>query len=328
MVSSFEDRMQYNTEVHLKRFLDVSYLDSIEEEGIEEREPVIEAGAEFHNPETGQTQAALLYGIPRDSHLTGIYDAKKEKLEVPEDGIILEEQTARDLSLEEGDEVEVEYASAGKQAVTTRLRVAGISRQYSMQMQICAIETAWMVTGTTDSMNAVVGNIDLDRKQEFSDGLKTYNAVDYISYKSDKQKKAVETLDPISFCFSILIAAGAFIGFVIIYNVNLINFTDRKDDYLIFRMLGNRTGKIGRALFTESLLQFLAGMLLGVPIGTVVGKHYIGTLEIGTVKFPCVISMKIYVLCVGLTFAYVLAGHITAMHKLKKMNLAEEMKAD
>lgn len=170
-------------------------------------------------------------------------------------GIVLEEGFARRHKLAVGDCLMVD----GKP-----LTVIDIIRQYLCSTQYVsyrqAEEMGWRRSVVTANYNA--------------DGAK--ETVEAIAARDDRfgelliheetERDVTDSLNQIDIPCYVFIAAALLLGFLIMYNMNLISFSKRRREFATLRVLGTGRAKLFLLLAGESVIEFVPACLVA-PVG-------------------------------------------------------------
>lgn len=313
---TFEERMQYDCQVFLKN---VSTLREAEDAvadtpGVLKSELFQVAKADIR---AGEKQiSATLYGVEEASGLLWNRDRKGNILRT-KDGIVLARYTAEELQVSVGDTVTVNEKE---------LAVTGIHEENIILVQYVNLETFADITqdGTTGAFLKLEEGAG---REEIYAALQKEEHFSYLSM-NDAMKTSVEKrLSNTEAGVYIVIIVAVLIGALIIYNMSLINYKERKKVYAIMLTLGMQESEIGRASCTELALQYLISMLMGNLLAIGFGKVLLTMTSTDSVYYTKAFSLSSALLvgiCVGVFMA---AGHLLAMRQMKKIDIVEELKS-
>lgn len=133
-------------------------------------------------------------------------------------------------------------------------------------------------------------------------------------------------LELMDFMVLILIVAAAVLGIVVLYNLGVMSYVERKRELATLKVLGFQNKKISRLLISQNIWLTLLGALLGWPGGTAVLYILIRAL-CSEYELKLEITGWTYLLSTLLTFGVSLLVGLLVARKNKKIDMAEAMKA-
>lgn len=153
-------------------------------------------------------------------------------------------------------------------------------------------------------------------------------ASDIISAKQDKAT-IMDTYDTfmelMQLMIALFIAAAVILGIVVLYDLGIMSYVERKRELSTLKVLGFRDCAIGRLLVGQNIWLTAVGVLLGLPGGIVVLKILIVALcseyelQLQVSALSCIIS-------IALTFAVSLIVGIAVARKNKRIDMVEALK--
>ena len=314
--NTFGERLLYDCQVFFKN---VSTEEEVEDEleGIEEiLESEVFFIATMDIEAAGRTVSTTLYGVEPSSKLLRNRGQKGEILQ-PEDGIVLARYTADELQVSVGDQVTV----GGK-----RLTVTGIHEENIILVQYVTGEVFSEIT-EAGAIGAFVKLKEGVTKAEIYAVLQEKETFSYLSMK-DAQQISVETsLINTEAGVYVVITMSFLIGALIIYNMSLINFKERKRVYATMLTLGMQETELGWASFAELVAQYVISMLVGGFAGSGLGKLLLKMTSTDSIYYTKAFSLSSMFLiwfCVG---AFMVLGHLLALWQMKKIDIVEELKS-
>ena len=263
-----------------------------------------------------KTVSTTFYGVEPSSKLLQNRGQNREVLQ-PEDGIVLARYTADELQVSVGDQVAV----GGKM-----LTVTGIHEENVILVQYVTHDVFSEITED----GAIGAFLKLKKgvtKAEIYSALQDKETFSYLSMKDAQQISVENRLNNTEVGVYIVIVMSFMIGALIIYNMSLINFKERKRVYAIMLTLGMQETELGWASFAELATQYVISMLVGGFAGSGLGKLLLkmtSTDSIYYTKSFSLSSMFLMGFCVG---AFMVLGHLLALRQMKKIDIVEELKS-
>lgn len=313
---TFGERLLYDCQIFLKN---VSTKEEVKAE-LEDIEEILESEVFFiaamDIEAAGKAVAATFYGVEPSSRLLRNRGQKGEILQ-PEDGIVLARYAADELQVLVGDQVVV----GGK-----RLTVNGIHEENIILVQYVTGE----VFSEIKEDGAIGAFLKLKEgvtKAEIYAVLQEREIFSYLSMKDAQQISVENRLNNTQAGVYVVIAMSFLIGALIIYNMSLINFKERKRVYATMLTLGMQEAQLGWASFAELAVQYVISMLVGGFAGSGLGKLLLKMTSTDSIYYTKAFSLSSIFLisfCVG---AFMVLGHLLALRQMKKIDIVEELKS-
>ena len=264
----------------------------------------------------GKTVSTTFYGVEPSSTLLRNRGQNGEILQ-PKDGIVLARYTAAELQVSVGDQVAV----GGKM-----LTVTGIHEENVILVQYVTHDV-FSEIAEDGAIGAFLKLKEGVAKTEIYSALQEKEIFSYLSMKEAQQISVENRLNNTEAGVYVVIAMSFLIGALIIYNMSLINFKERKRVYATMLTLGMQEAELGWASFAELAVQYVISMLVGSFAGSGLGKFLLEMTSTESIYYTRSFSLSSMVLigvCVG---AFMVLGHLLALRQMKKIDLVEELKS-
>ena len=82
-----------------------------------------------------------------------------------------------------------------------------------------------------------------------------------------------------------MIVSAGMLAFVVLYNLNNINITERQRELATLKVLGFYDQEVSQYVFRENILLTLLGVAAGAVLGTFLHQYVITTVEVDAVMF-------------------------------------------
>ena len=313
---TFGERFLYDCQIFLNN---VRTKEEVKAE-LEDVEEILESEVFFitdMNIEArGKGVSTTIYGVEPSSELLRNRGQKGEILQ-PEDGIVLARYTADELQVSVGDQVAV----GGKM-----LRVTGIHEENIILVQYVTCEVFSEIT-EDGAIGAFLKLKEGVTKPEIYSVLQEKETFSYLSMKDSQQISVEERHDISAAAVYIVVVMSFLTGALIIYNMSLINFKERKRVYAIMLTLGMQETELGRAGFAELAAQYIISMLVGSFAGCVLGKLLLKMTSTDSIYYTKAFSLSSMFLIGGCVGAFMVLGHLLALRQMKKIDIVEELKS-
>lgn len=263
----------------------------------------------------GLSADTTLYGIEADSEMVKM-GMNKDGFHLGMDEILLSTQMASELEVQIGDKIKV-----GE----TLLTVTGIYDESMFFVQYCSRETLKKINNEGLS-GAYLNYQEWAGRKIIYDSLSSEKEFGYLTTKESQKKGTINRLKKTEAAVYIIMTMSFIIGFVIIFNMSLINLKERKKTFSIMMAMGMKPKEIGRATFWELAVQYLISLVIGGVIGLLLGNYLLLASSNELIHYPQAFSMTgilVTVLSVG---SFMILGHVLALRKVKQLDIAGELK--
>ena len=117
------------------------------------------------------------------------------------------------------------------------------------------------------------------------------------------------------------------LAFVVLYNLNTINITERQRELATLKVLGFYDGEVAQYVFRENILLTFIGAAVGVVLGKVLHLFTIQTVEVDAAMFGRSIYLPSFIYSLLFTVGFSLLINGIMYFKLKKINMVESLKS-
>ena len=115
--------------------------------------------------------------------------------------------------------------------------------------------------------------------------------------------------------------------FVVLYNLNNINITERIRELATLRVLGYYDGELAVYVYRENVLLTFLGIGVGVLMGKWLHAFTISTVEVDVIMFGRVIHPESFLFCILLTLGFAFVVNFIMFFRLRKIDLVESLKS-
>lgn len=259
----------------------------------------------------GKKQHVQINGISLESTMIFPPDLNGTPLPVQEEGIILEENTAKELGIKEGDYIVI----AGQ-----TVYVLAISRQQVNPIQYCSYNQVKALNNNFSTAVSVKisGGTDLIEFGQKLSCIKGYSHSVYLSNQQHDMAKDTKTYDiPAIVIMGFAVATGM----VITYNMFMISINEKRREYALMIIQGASRWKLYLITLVESMAQYILSCTIGCAAGAFVAEKMLEKISTGVQKFPMVNLGKSLLIASLVTFVYITIGSLLTQNMIKKINL-------
>ncbi|NLK29417.1 MAG: FtsX-like permease family protein [Clostridiales bacterium] len=125
----------------------------------------------------------------------------------------------------------------------------------------------------------------------------------------------------------LVIACAGALAFVVIYNLNNINITERSREIATIKVLGFYANETRSYIFRETVILTLIGSLLGLLLGKLLHGFIMDRIKIDALSFKEQIFGTSYIVAILVTFGITFLVNLILNKKIEKVNMAESLKS-
>lgn len=279
----------------------------------------------------GDTSMEIYLTVPENLENVGDFldfhsRTKPETYSLEKEQVILTEKAASDLGVEVGDTVTLEDDSMGVKEVTIDAICENYMGHYlylspDYYRELFGKEAASngvlfkMKEGQTDQIEAVGGRL-----------LGDSNVLN-VSYTSSIEDRLDDMLQSLNLVIVVLIISAGMLAFIVLYNLNTINITERKRELATIKVLGFYDTEVAAYVYRENVLLTLIGAVAGMALGWVLLQFVIVTVEVDDVMFGRVLDLTSYLYSFLFTLGFSMFVNWVMYFKLKKIDMVESLKS-
>ena len=250
----------------------------------------------------------------------------KEQYFLDDDGVILTEKMAKELEIEAGDTITIRDEDKGDVDVTVEHICENYMGHY-LYMTPALYEEMY---GEAPNYNSVYYRT-VDRTTEEAenvgeDVLQLDGALS-VSYTTDLRQQVEDMLEALDLVIVVLILSAGMLAFVVLYNLNNINITERKRELATLKVLGFYNNEVCAYVYRENIILTLIGAVFGMALGRILHQFIIVTVEIDSVMFGRNINAVSYLYGFLITVAFSCIVNGVMYFKLKNINMVESLKS-
>jgi len=316
----FEKMMLSDYEIALKNEQDFGvYYEAKRLPGVDHVEPVFSVACTFHHGRNKKKGA--ITGILPMSQLTIPRDSHGEPVQIPEAGVMLNDQLAKMLDVSLGDHLRFVPLSG-----ETREIEVPVARIYESLMGTSAhanLEYLSALVGEEPAVTSLQLKLQPgeDIQREFFQDLKRYPALQGVgSTREQKEMMENEILGPtLAVVFLLILFAGMiFCGSVL--TASLISLAERQREIATLRVLGYTPHEVSGIFFRESVSINFLGTFAGLPLGYWLSYWVDIASSTEMIRLPFVIEPRSYLITIATGVVFTLLSQYPVQRSIHKMD--------
>ena len=280
--------------------------------------------------EAVQTERSAYLIVPADRQLEDFITLRQRTdgtpLSLSGDGIVITEKLAKLLHVQVGQTIFLKEDDTSRHAV----KITGITENYYMHYIYMSPELYASIYGAQPDFQEIF--LDTTSSEtDFEDALRTdymvQEAVAAVSFLSGTSARVRDMLRSMDTLIYVLVISAGLLAFVVLFNLNHINITERRRELATLRVLGFYEEEVSRYVFRENVVLTVIGAGVGAGLGMVLHRFVIMTAEIDTMMFGRQIAGLSFVYSILLTFLFSGIVNVGMHVTLKKINMVESLKS-
>ena len=248
-----------------------------------------------------------------------------EQYELTDDGAVICEKTASLIGVKAGDKITLE-----KDNRKYKVKITAVTENY-MGHNVYMTPPCYEKTfGEKPEYSSTVYTMKEDAESDLEtlgNAILKYPAALSISYTSSTAGQVERMLGSLGAVIWVLIISAGMLAFVVLYNLNNINITERQRELATLKVLGFYDGEVSQYVFRENVLLSFIGILAGAVFGIFLHRYVITTVEVDAVMFGRNIKPISFVYSGIITFGFSMFVNMVMHFKLKKINMVESLKS-
>jgi putative ABC transport system permease protein len=145
---------------------------------------------------------------------------------------------------------------------------------------------------------------------------------------SDSSTALDETTGTLNIVVWVLIISAGLLAFIVLYNLNNINISERIRELSTIKVLGFYDKEVTMYIYRENIFLTFFGVLVGLAMGILLHGYVLQTVEMDMLMFSPMIHSISYIYASCITIFFTLVVGIVMYLKLKKVDMIEALKSN
>lgn len=279
----------------------------------------------------GRKKKDVYLNVPADVELFPQFVIHRDRVTgeiftLDDDGVILTEKMAKQLEAGAGDTIFIKDDVKGEIEVT----ISAVCENYMQHYLYMTPSLYKEVYGKTPDYNSIYFIMKEGKEQALEDVgeavLKEKGALS-ASYTKDIEAQLNDMLVSLNIVMIVLVISAGMLAFVVLYNLNNINITERKRELATLKVLGFYPGEVAQYVYRENIILTVLGALAGIILGKFLHQFVIVTVEIDSAMFGRNIDFSSFVYGFLITIGFSAFVNGVMYFKLKKIDMVESLKS-
>lgn len=244
-ISNFEYKLSLSN-----NYTDDQFTNITEKYGNETSESF---GIEIKNVDKKETNTLTVNDAPNKLKYT---NHNKEYMDLKDDGIYITEKLSEKYGLKVGDEITWHIFGDNN---WHSCKIVGLNRDPQNQ-QLNMTKKYYETLGLIYRADTVYTDENLSNAKTI-DGVDTIQSIATLKQGMESMLETTETM------VVLLIVVSAILGFVIIYNLGILSFTEKQYQFATLKVLGFKDKQIKNIFVKQNLWLTVAAIVIGLPFG-------------------------------------------------------------
>lgn len=310
----FDDLMKYDSSIRISTLTPKEEYTKIAED--EDGELLMSSSVEVRS-DNGKETAKTGLTVPQSDNLYTITDTNKKVCGLKDDEIYITENFAKEHGIKTGDELEIRTSGENE---WKKVKVTGLIKNPNNQ-GIVMLESTLEKNGIDFVPTTIITSKSVDENK--------YENSDYVisvSSKSDMVKSWESNIEIFDVIIMIFVSFSFVLVFIVLQNAATLSFNERRKEFATLKVMGVKHTDLKKILRAQNLWLTIVGILAGMPFAIYVLRLMFETNG-GDVDYIAEITPLTYIISAIITYIVSLAINTILSRKVRKIDMAESMKA-
>ena len=236
---------------------------------------------------------------------------------LPEDGVIIGKDIADKLGYRVGDIAIISFSGdRNYYAIPIQGVLAGVNGIYAGRDYWRSLSKGFSPT------SIYVKTSDIDKLEP---RISNFDFVSSMTHKDALSGAVSSRIASMSTIVYILIAFGAVLALVVLYNLGIMSFYEQIRNSATLLVLGFYDKETRELLLTENIIFTLIGIIIGAPFGTKMAQMILGYT--GSIEFELTVRPFSYVLAATITMCFAMIVNMIIGRKMKHIDMLGALKS-
>ncbi len=297
---------------------------------IQANRTMISATAEVTTDKDDEKRAYLV--VPTDVDQFPEFVTLKERtggqksVSLSDDGVVITEKYADLLGVDVGDSI---YLKIDESTVTPKeVKVIGVAENYIFNYIYMTPTLYLSMYNVEPEINILMlKNNELLNDANFKTALSRIEGVNSVITNEDELEGINKVINNLYFIIILMVASAAILAFVVLYNLNNINITERRRELATFKLLGFYNNELATYVYRENIILSIFGIILGIVMGVVLHRFVMITVETDVYMFGRELKIWSIIIAIALTVVFTIIVNFITYFSLKKIDMVESLKS-
>lgn len=244
-------------------------------------------------------------------------DHNREYMNLNDDGVYITEKLSDTLNLNVGDEIT--WHIFGDDTWHTN-KIVGLNRDPQSQ-QLNMTRTFYESLGLEYKPDSIYTNLSLSNIKEL-DGVKVIQSIDDLKQGMQSMLETMKTM------VVLLIVVSAILGFVILYNLGILSFSEKQYQFATLKVLGFKSKQIKKIFIKQNIWLTVVSIIIGLPLGFIMTDYIFKSALGDAYDFNAQIKFISYVYAIVGTYIVSIFVNKILAKKVKTIDMVTSLKGN
>lgn len=283
--------------------------------------------------QTGKASQEVTVFVPENpaelSDFVSFTDRKTgEVYALGDNGVIINEKLAKLFQLAIGDTIELKN---GDNEIF-EVNISGITENYVGHFAYFSPTYYEEIFGEIPTYNSelLLFSEALTKEQEnqIANDLMKQDRVLNVTFLSDSSTALDDTTEILNIVVWLLIISAGLLAFIVLYNLNNINISERIRELSTIKVLGFYNKEVTMYIYRENIFLTLFGIIAGLFLGQILHGYVLATVELDMLMFSPEIHLLSYLYSSLITLFFTIIVGFVMYQKLKHVDMIEALKSN
>ncbi len=175
--------------------------------------------------------------------------------------------------------------------------------------------------GNTYKPDSLYTNIDLSMEHEI-------NGVEVIQNLNDLESGMSNMLSTMKSMISLIIAIALILGFVIIYNMGILSYTEKQYQFATLKVLGFQDSKVKKIFSRQNMIITICSIIIGLPLGYYLTDWIFRKVIEESYDFSAYITINTYLIAIVSSLLVTFITSKILARKITKIDMVSSLKGN
>lgn len=254
-----------------------------------------------------------------------LVDLNGNKIELNNEGVVITDKLATLLEVNVGDTITITTNDDEE----IQVKIDTIAKNYVYHYMYLTKDLYSQLFEEYSPNSLLINTYDIsdEAKDDLSRELVSNSKVLSVTNIDSMKETIVNMMDLLKYVIWVLIVSAGLLAFVVLYNLENINISERIRELATIKVLGFYDNEVYNYISKESTLLTLIGIALGMFGGIVLNTFVLKTCEINVLRFEPKLNVSAFVIAILITVAFKIIVNIFTYFALKKIDMIESLKS-
>ncbi|WP_105144700.1 FtsX-like permease family protein [Streptococcus suis] len=258
-------------------------------------------------------------------NLVSLENSSGKAIQLSGRGIVLTEKLAQIYGVSVGDKIGLTLEDKEVQ-----VRVVAIADMYAGHFIYMTRGYYEQVTGRQKTANAYLVQLKNDKTghvQKLASQLLAMPAVKSLVQNTSLMAMLTTIAGSLQTVMTILVLLSILLGLVILYNLTIINMSERIRELSTIKVLGFHNREVTMYIYRETIVLSTIGIVVGLVGGIYLHRLLLEMIGSDSIRFNPAVGLEVYIIPVVAIIGILAALGIYVNHHLRKVDMLEALKS-